>query len=192
MKPGGGKNKGSAFERKICKFLTKWISGQDDEYYFYRSPSSGAIATISLCNDDISGDIIAIKPEAMGLTSKFSIECKTGYKGANPLKVFGNLKGNELKDFWIQACRDAQKAKKLPMLIYNPPGRAPALVGLCNLGQGSYFKFDENIPCVFIRFPKEKDDYGLTLGLPGMNLYELKTLFDMNPYWEKNTASVSI
>ena len=78
------------------------------------------------------------------------------------------------------------------MLIYNPPGRAPALVGLCNLGQGAYFKNDQGIPGIFIRFAKDKDDYGLSLGLPGMNMYELKTLFDMNPYWEKNTASVPI
>jgi hypothetical protein len=186
------KAKGGAWERKIARFLTMWMSGQDDDLWCYRSPGSGAVATLSKENKDLSGDLIPLKLEAASLFDKFSIECKNGYKGANPLKVFGNLKGNELKDFWIQACRDAQKAKKLPMLIYNPPGRAPALVGLCNFGQESYFRFDENIPCVFIRFPKEKDDYGLTLGLPGMNLYELKTLFDMNPYWEKNTASVSI
>ena len=184
-----GKGKGSAWERKIARFLTMWMSGQDDDLWCYRSPGSGAVATLSKENKDLSGDLIPLKLEAASLFDKFSIECKNGYKGANPLKVFGNLKGNELKDFWLQANRDAQKAKKLPMLIYNPPGRAPALVGLCNLGLGAYFEGlyykDEinKLPYVFIRFNPTKAEEDL---LPGMNLFELKALFDIVPYWGKN------
>jgi len=87
MKAGNSKAKGSSFEREIAKFFTNWLTGQSKEYYFWRSPSSGAVSTISQANGEISGDIIALKPEGGVLTGKWSVEIKTGY----PIVLFINI-----------------------------------------------------------------------------------------------------
>ena len=129
MKKGGGKAKGSAFERDVAKILTKWSSGQNKEYWFWRSPSSGAVSTINEGNGEISGDIIAIKPEGTFLTSKFSIEVKVGYPTSNFHKHLKKVKNDEIRSFWYQCVYDASRAEKLPMLIYKKK-QYNALIGI--------------------------------------------------------------
>ena len=129
MRKGGGKAKGSAYEREIAKTLTKWCSGQDKEYWFWRSPSSGAVSTITEGNGEIAGDIIALKPEGTFLTSKFSIEVKVGYPTSNFHKHLKKVKNDEIRDFWSQCCNDADRADKLPMLIYKKK-QYNALIGV--------------------------------------------------------------
>lgn len=129
MKAGKGKSKGSAFEREVSRSLTMWLTGQDKEYYFYRSPSSGAVATMNEMNGDISGDIIAVKPEARLLTSKYSIECKDGYSNADVMKVFKNNKNDTICDFWKQCIDDARTSNKKGMLIFRKKGN-PIIVGI--------------------------------------------------------------
>ncbi len=129
MKSGGGKRKGSSFERLISRKLSMWLTGQDKEYYFYRSPSSGAVATMNSMNEDITGDIIAVKPEGRILTSVYSIECKDGYADADPLKIFKNNKNDIIKDFWEQCIGDSKKANKKGMLIFRKKGY-PILIGI--------------------------------------------------------------
>lgn len=129
MKAGGGKRKGGSFERDVARKLTFWLSGQDKEYYFYRSPGSGGVATMNEENGEITGDIIAIKPEARLLTSKFSIECKDGYPDADFMKLFKNNKNDTIQGFWDQCIRDSRKANKQGMLIFRKKGM-PILVGI--------------------------------------------------------------
>lgn len=131
MKAGKGKSKGSNFEREISRRFTMWLTGQDKDLAFYRSPSSGAVATINSMNEDITGDIIAIKPEARVITSKFSIECKDGYPDIDTLKIFKNNKNDTLKSFWSQCIGDAKKANKNGMLIFRKKGY-PILIGIEN------------------------------------------------------------
>lgn len=130
MKAGGGKSKGSSFERDIARYLTKWLTGQDKELYFWRSPSSGAVATINEMNGDISGDIIALKTEAKCLVDMFSIELKCGYKDADLSKHLKKTKNNTIKSFWDQCIRDSRMANgKYGMLIFKKD-REPTIVGI--------------------------------------------------------------
>lgn len=118
MAANKSKGKGNEFEREIAKYLTGWANnGNKKEYWYWRSPSSGAIATICPENGTVSGDIIALKPEGAALTSKFSIEAKKGYPKTS---LHGVMKGNkdELIGFWKQAYDGAKASKKSPMLIY--------------------------------------------------------------------------
>ena len=163
MKPGKGKSKGSAFERLISHKLSLWLTGQDKEYYFYRSPSSGAVATMNEQNGEITGDIIAIKPEARVLTSKFSIECKDGYPDADFMKLFKNNKNDTIQDFWAQCIKDARTADKQGMLIFRKKGM-PILVGIeddtslsklmkTNIKQHVILSYDDELPSiVFFEF----------------------------------------
>ena len=63
-----GPQKGSAFERRICKKLTRWASGRDKPLYYWRTAGSGAQATITKDYDSkMFGDIMPITTEAMWL-----------------------------------------------------------------------------------------------------------------------------
>lgn len=117
------KQKGSGFERDIAKFLTEWVSGQRKEYYFWRSPGSGGVATVIGENGAIAGDIIALKPEGAVLTKKFSIECKVGYPQSS-FHAFMNKrkKDDEITGFWVQCVNSAKSGNKIPMLIYKKKG----------------------------------------------------------------------
>jgi hypothetical protein len=146
MRKGGGKAKGSSFEREVSKILTKWCSGQDEEYWFWRTPSSGAISTITNGNGELSGDIIALLPEGTFMTSRFSIEVKTGYPKSSFHKHLKGVKNDEIKSFWEQCVNDANRANKLPMLIYKKK-QYNALLGISEL-KGVLKRKLKNVPSI--------------------------------------------
>lgn len=116
--------KGGNWERDVCKFLSKWVSGHEKPYIFWRTGGSGGVFTVSegKAGEYFSGDICAIREEGKFLTEKFSIECKTGYKEASFDKHFKYNKSDPFKSFWIQVVNDSQKANKYPMLIFRKKG----------------------------------------------------------------------
>lgn len=122
MRRGGSKSKGSAWERTVSKILTKWLTGQDKEYYFYRSPGSGAVSTVNFGNKTLSGDIIAIKQEAAFFTEIFNIEAKNGYADASFDKFLKENKNDVLLKFWEQSLRDAKLSDKHPLVIFKKKG----------------------------------------------------------------------
>lgn len=78
-----GKSKGSAYERDFCKRLSLWFTGGKNAKAFWRSPSSGAMATQSAGKDCVKftqGDVIGCSPEAVELMENVTIELKRGYK----------------------------------------------------------------------------------------------------------------
>lgn len=87
MKAGRGKNKGNAFERRICQKLSLWWSEGKREDIFWRSASSGGVATMRSKRGKTmagqSGDISAIHESGMPLTRLCTVELKRGYKGAS-------------------------------------------------------------------------------------------------------------
>jgi len=122
-----GKAKGSGYERTICKMLSKWLNGKEKPYVWWRSPSSGGLATITAQNPNLTGDIISVLPEGNFLTDIFSIEVKTGYPKSSFHKFFKKVKNNEILQFWKQAKLDASKSNKEPMLIYKKDRKEPLL-----------------------------------------------------------------
>lgn len=165
-----GKAKGSGWERDISKFLTKWLTGQAKPYVFWRTPSSGALNTISQA-DSVSGDIVSIRPEGKWLTDIFSIEVKTGYPQADFFKHFKDC-NDEIKDFWVQCQNDAKKANKYGMLIFKKKGHK-AIVGICNNMQ-SYLNdmFDLHlINSIQMRFADDN--------VPSVNFFDMEKFFDM-------------
>lgn len=132
-----GKAKGSAWEREIAKALTMWVTGKEKPYVFWRSPSSGALATISQ-SLDTSGDIIAIRPEGKFLTDIYSIEAKNGYPAASFDKHLKKTKNNDIESFWKQCVSDAEKAGKMPMLIFKKKGCQPIVGIIADVGNLKY------------------------------------------------------
>ncbi len=127
MKPGGGALKGSHFERSICRSLTTWHDPKRKKgkpELFWRSATSGAKATVDRKagrRANQGGDIIAVEDEALGtdhfwFTQTFSVECKDRADYGNLDLLFYD-RGDFLK-WWYQCTGDAEKAEKLPLLIF--------------------------------------------------------------------------
>lgn len=121
--------KGGEFEREISKFLTKWLTGKEKPYKYWRQDASGGLATVHEENVHMSGDIKPLGKDAEFLTDIFSIECKTGYPKTSFWQHITSAKF-ALEDFWVQAIEDSPE-DKYPMLIYRKLRRKP-LVGINN------------------------------------------------------------
>ena len=120
------KNKGSNWEREVCKIFKKRWAGKD----FMRVPSSGALmgqsnkVRHSVIDENVkeilSGDIIC-PPEF-----KFSVECKC-YASISFWDLFND--SSDLNS-WINQCSsDAAFVSKLPMLIIKINNHKP-IVGI--------------------------------------------------------------
>ena len=88
---GRGKNKGSNFEREICKKLSLWwTDGQNDDI-FWRTASSGGRATQRSKKKQKTfgqyGDVQATDPIGQPLIDLCNIELKRGYSS----ETFANL-----------------------------------------------------------------------------------------------------
>ena len=163
-----GKAKGSGFEREIAKTLSIWVNGTPKPYVFWRSPSSGALATIAE-SMDASGDLIALRPEGKFLTDRFSIELKTGYEDVDLLKIFKSNKNNTLESFWNQCIRDAKKSNKYGMLIFRKKGYN-VIVGIENIIVLMLKKQKIELPkSIIINFNND---------LPDMTIYSMDDFFN--------------
>lgn len=116
------KSKGSSYERLLSKELTKWLTGNEKPYNFWRTHASGAIQTLDACNTGFAGDIMPITPEAHKIMNKIVIEAKCGYKNISFDKFFKDNKNDPLKEFWDQCIGETKDQPKHPVLIYKKSG----------------------------------------------------------------------
>jgi hypothetical protein len=118
MRVGGGKNKGSEFERKVCVELSLWVTKGARKDVFWRTAMSGGRATVHQRKGvDIrqAGDICSVAPEGHALTDTWFIECKH-YRDLNIASFLINNRG-VLARFWTEVCSKAAKQNKQPMII---------------------------------------------------------------------------
>jgi len=131
MKPGGGKNKGSSFERQVCRILTEWITGKPRPEIFWRTATSGGKFTVdakSGIRGKMPGDVMAI---AGGGGSWFAppdgafvIECKS----VGRLDLMGIVfRKGDLYSWWTKLVQLAKGYSIRPLLIAHQKGR-PTLV----------------------------------------------------------------
>lgn len=119
MRNGGGKQKGSQFEREICVALSLWVTGGSREDCFWRSAMSGGRATVARKRGaDLAahaGDITATHEDGHVLTNAYLVECKR----YNDLQYASfMLKGvGKLATFWMETVQQATAHSKMPMLI---------------------------------------------------------------------------
>jgi len=119
MRAGGGKQKGAAFERKICMALSRWVSHGKSDSCFWRSAMSGGRATVRYAagkgHDGQGGDIAATDPLGHALLSKFVVECK---RVADLNLRAAAIKGiGPLREYWDQVSGDAKRVSKEPKPI---------------------------------------------------------------------------
>lgn len=118
MRRGGGKQKGSSFERQICKDLSLWLSHGKRSDLLWRSAMSGGRSTVAFKKGqklkNQAGDISAIDPLGHALTDKFIVECKH-IKKLDLGSIIKN-KGTIIA-FWKKLKKESKKFRKMPMLI---------------------------------------------------------------------------
>lgn len=90
--------KGSQFEREICKVLSLWWSDQERDDLFWRTPGSGARATVrrkqGKQTTDATADLMATHKSAKPLTKSCLFEMKRGYSDKH--KIVKNKKTKKL------------------------------------------------------------------------------------------------
>ena len=133
-----GKSKGSGFEREISRKLTQWLTGQEKELAFWRAPGSGSVGTANPGTKELSGDIMALNPNAAKITDILSFELKTGYEGASFDLHLKCNKNEPLKAFWEQSVKDAKRADKEPVVIFRKK-RMPNI--WCAISENLFKKF---------------------------------------------------
>lgn len=115
MRKGGGKGKGSGFEREICTKLSLWLTKGASVDCFWRSAMSGGRATVNKGAVRQAGDITAVAPEGHVLTDQVYVECKF-YKD---LSIDCLVKGKgTLIDIWQTTEKEAAKYNRIPALIF--------------------------------------------------------------------------
>lgn len=123
MRPGGGKQKGAAFERVVCSQLSQWLTDGKRKDLFWRSAMSGGRATVHVRKGQSirqSGDITAVAPEGHILTNVFFIECK--HVRDLMIDRFFLEDAGVLAKFWKHARAEARKHNRLPMIVAKQNG----------------------------------------------------------------------
>lgn len=129
MKAGGGKQKGSQFEREVCVALSRWVSNGEHEDLFWRSAMSGGRATVRQqrgknTNHQL-GDISSVSPVGHCLTNRFVIEAK--FYANLDIDAFLFKGKGQLTQFWREVSKIAQREKRIPLLIAKQ-NRLPAFL----------------------------------------------------------------
>ena len=107
--------KGSAFERGICKELSRWWTNNEREDVFWRSASSGAMATqrskLGKRSFGQAGDVQAHDPIGQPLIDFCAIELKRGYSKDTVQDLVDRLPSNAISNHekWIKQSLKAQE-----------------------------------------------------------------------------------
>ena len=152
MRAGGGKSKGSSYEREICTKLSLWTTDGKSVDVYWRSAMSGGRATVAKGAVRQAGDITAVAPEGHVLVDTFYIECKS-YKNLS-LDCLIRGKGT-LIDFWQIAIKESAKYNRIPLLIFKQ-NRWPTIVCTSAMGaqmlKAELLVFVESGSMHFIKF----------------------------------------
>ena len=117
MRPGGGKEKGSSFERALCEMLSMWYSEGEYRDLCWRATTSGARGTVTRTRTkSFHGDICATSPLMEDVLSQFSIEAKH-YTAVEVMEVVRPMQ-SMLLDFWKQSLKSAVMSKRIAVLIW--------------------------------------------------------------------------
>ena len=159
------KQKGSAFERKMCRELSLWISGGRQDDLLWRSSMSGGTATVGkrkgIKKANMCGDISAIGEQGHTLTNAVIIECKA-YKKFQWENFLYNNKG-DIAGFWEVLIADCKTYNKQPFLILKQNAK-PIVVGLnkalkckpfAKIHNIHFYQMDKLLKLAFADFLKE-------------------------------------
>lgn len=130
MKRGGGKRKGSAFERLVAHDLSMWITRKKDPRQLIRSVLSGGWqGTTGKEGWRQVGDLAPNGPIGERFRRRYAVECKH-HRQINLLGLWvpPSKKADVLFNWWAKLKKDAAAAGVEPMIIFRANG-FPIMVG---------------------------------------------------------------
>lgn len=180
------KQKGSGFERTICKALSLWWSDGERDDIFWRSQNSGARATVRAGKGKQTsgqhGDLAAMDNEGISFTNACCVEFKVGYEKWSVLDVVDKPNDNVaqvFEQFMVQvkgACENA--GAEWPVLICKRDRRSPVIIIPKTMYEDLEDYYGKPKPLHFymvVRF--DRDNY------EDMLVLRLDTFFDWADAW---------
>lgn len=142
MRPGGGKAKGSSFERTVCTGLSLRITRGARDDVLWRSSLSGGRATVAGKKGGerhhVAGDICAVHPKGNPFVECWYTECKF-YRDVGMFQALTRGTGFIAK-VWYDTRAKAKKAGKAPLLIFKQNG----MPALAMLPSWTFLEFDDS------------------------------------------------
>lgn len=138
MKKGGGKSKGSEFERSIAKTLSLWISNDKQDDILWRSTTSGARATSRSKQGKQTvnsyGDLCVLDSRYSFLCEAACFELKKGYAGTGILDILdGSKKEPDLIKFWNQCEKDRIAGNRKYSIVISKRDRKQTIITLSRI-----------------------------------------------------------
>ncbi len=132
MRRGGGHSKGSAFEREIARRLSVWWTGGVHDDIFWRTPGSGARATVrgkAGRNTREEGDLRAVGHLGQNLMQSIVVELKRGYKDWDLLDCVDSKQATPVLAGFLEKLQAMALALgRCPVLIAQRDRREPIIV----------------------------------------------------------------
>jgi hypothetical protein len=132
MRPGGGKEKGSSFERVVCKDLSNWVTNNTRGDLFTRNVISGGSFTNAVAKGSkdhgMPGDIMANHPLAYTFLQLFMVECKH-HKDINlDGYLYDNREASSLAKIINKTRKEAAHIGVRPLLVVKQNNRPAMLI----------------------------------------------------------------
>lgn len=116
MRPGGGKAKGSAFEREVGSELSLWLSCGEKDDLFARTVLSGGQFTNANSTRGVPGDLMGASALGFSFLEYFVIECKH-HRDIDLSGFLVKSSGSFLHKVWEKNEKDARKVKRRSLII---------------------------------------------------------------------------
>jgi len=185
MKQGRQKTKGNAFENKVAKDLSSWLTDGSREDVLIRSQNSGGRATVLNYSGknfvSQAGDITAVDQEGFSLMDTFIIECKH-HKNLYLDSLVFNSRKDGIIAHWKKLLDECSTFSRNPMYIARQNGK-PILVAFNSFGT-SFFNLNNYLTASFHQidlhivqfdsFIKYSDKSNLASGITDVNKVNIK------------------
>ena len=117
------KEKGSSFERFVCRTLSLWISKGSRHDLLWRSAASGGTSMITH-----AGDVASSDPLSYPLVRNFVVECKFRRDLNFAALAYPVVPSSGVVKFWYDLRKLCYGHRKLPMMIVKANRRKPLIV----------------------------------------------------------------
>lgn len=147
------KNKGSTFERLICKKLSLWITNNQRDDILWRSIGSGSFhSSKKRITKTQAGDIAPIDPLGEEFINKYTIECKS-YKQIDLYNLFNN---KSIINKWLDKLNEEIKEINTRPLIIMKQNNKDILILMNEYTFLNSYKFDDSI---YIKINQKNKNY---------------------------------
>lgn len=139
MRAGGGKDKGSSWEREVGKLLSLWLTRGARPDIFSRNVLSGGSFTNASHKGELSsrmpGDLMAAHPLAFAFMSRYAIECKHLASLGLEQFLFDDKGGSELSKIISFADGQATACALDYMIVAKQNRREPFVITSGSIGR---------------------------------------------------------